>query len=126
MDRCEIREVTARYNRAFDDQDAQAWAELFVADGSLQVEGSSPVGGRDALRAMCARTGFGTVHITTDAIVTVDGDRARQQCTLVLARRTSDPPTSNFQLTGRYDDDLVRTGDGWRFVSRRVTLDGPR
>lgn len=123
VDWTEIRELTARYNRAFDDQEAEAWAEVFTPDGTLEVEGGLSVTGRDALVAMCRSTGWGTVHITADPTITVDGDRATQTCTLVLARRERDPDRSEFQLTGRYVDELVRTDAGWRFRARHIKLD---
>ncbi len=124
FDRMEIRELTARYNHAFDDQNAQAWAAVFTADGAMEVAGGDTVQGREALAAMCLAVGYGTVHMTTDAVTTIDGDHARQVCTLILARRTREPATRVFQLTGRYEDELVRTPDGWRFKRRRATLDG--
>jgi len=126
MDRVEIRELTARYNRCFDDQDAAGWAEVFTDDGTLEVLGGQTVEGRDALRAMCEATGYGTVHTTTDAVIEIDGDAATQVCTLVLAHRTREPKTSTFGLTGRYEDELVRTPAGWRFRRRTITLDGER
>lgn len=126
MDRVAIRELTARYNRCFDDQDAAGWAEVFTDDGTLEVLGGQTVQGRDALRAMCEATGYGTVHMTTDAVIEIDGDMAKQMCALVLGRRSSEPKTSTFGLTGRYEDELVRTPAGWRFRRRAITLDGER
>lgn len=126
VDRVEIRELTARYNRCFDDQEPEAWAEVFTPDGTLQVDGGMVVEGRDALVEMCRSTGYGTVHMTTDASITIDGDVATQTCTLLLGRRSLEPRSSEFQLTGRYVDELVRTPEGWRFRSRRITLDGAR
>lgn len=124
MDRIEIGELTARYNRCFDEQDAEAWAEVFTEDGGLAIVGGQTVRGRDDLRSMCRATGYGTVHMTTDPVIVVDGNRARQSCTLILGRRTADPKSSRFALTGRYDDELVRTAEGWRFANRVITLDG--
>lgn len=124
IDRVEISELTARYNRCFDDQDAVAWAAVFVDDGTLEVSDGQTVRGREALRAMCEATGYGTVHATTDAVVEIDGDSAKQVCTLILSRRRREPNASTFGLTGRYEDELVRTPGGWRFRRRTITLDG--
>lgn len=124
VDRTEIRELTARYNRCFDDQEAEQWAEVFTTDGSLEVQSGVVVQGRDALIDMCRSTGYGTVHTTTDATITIQGDVATQVCTLVLAHRGLEPCQSTFARTGRYVDELVRTDAGWRFRRRQVTLDG--
>ena len=65
------------------------------------------------------------MHVTVDPIVTVDGDAATQDVTLLVlpALRTSGKSLA-VSSTGRYVDTLVRSADGWLFSSRRRTLDG--
>jgi 3-phenylpropionate/cinnamic acid dioxygenase small subunit len=123
-DRIAIQELTARYNRCFDDQDIGAWVELFVPDGGIVLPDGVDVVGHRALASLCRSTGWGTVHATTDHMIDVVADEATQTCTLLLARRTRNPTTSSFSLTGRYHDRLVRTPSGWRFSMRRIQLDG--
>jgi hypothetical protein len=126
-DRIEIQELTARYNRGADDGDAAAVAGVFTADGAMTMSCAGQqraFHGADELRAMIGDRPAGiTVHATTDSIVEIDGDEARQQCTLLLIRRLHDEGKASFR-TGRYDDRLVRTDAGWRFVERSVTIDG--
>jgi uncharacterized protein (TIGR02246 family) len=128
LDRAQIRELTARYNRCFDDGDPDGFAALFTEDGVMEVEGTFRVDGRDALAEMVRHTPYGVVHVTVDAIVTVTGDSAVQDVTLVvLSRPAKDAPSgtrSKFSSSGRYRDDLVRTSDGWRFAKRTAILDG--
>jgi uncharacterized protein (TIGR02246 family) len=129
LDRAQIRELTARYNRCFDDGDPEGFADLFTEDGEMVVAGGPTVTGRAALVEMCRHTPFGVVHTTVDATVEVIGDRATQVVTLlVLARPGPDAPRaqrhSTLQRTGRYTDELVRTAQGWRFVRRTAVLDG--
>lgn len=120
----EIRELTARFNRAIDDGDAAAFADTFTADGSLEFNGGAfSRRGREALTEFAGESAYGNVHITTDAIIEVDGDRARQRCTVLLAWRRKDRTKVLFQLTGRYDDELERLPQGWRFKRRLVELD---
>jgi uncharacterized protein (TIGR02246 family) len=130
VDRARIRELTARYNRCFDDGDPDGFAACFTEDGKMEVTGTFEVSGRPGLADMVRHTPYGVVHVTVDAIVTVDGDTAVQDVTmLVLARPGPDAPAgSKTKLTnsGRYRDELVRTPDGWRFRVRRATLDGGR
>jgi ketosteroid isomerase-like protein len=118
-----IRELTARYNRAFDDVDGRAFAETFTEDGVFVLPNARPRQGHDDLAALVERVGYGSVHATTDAIIAIDGDRATQECTLVLARREADGSSVTFAQTGRYSDELVRTPAGWRFSRRTATLD---
>lgn len=129
VDRARIRELTARYNHCFDDGDVDGFAATFTEDGVMEVVGGFTVSGRDGLAGMCSHTPYGVVHVTTDATVEVDGDRATQYVTvLVLARpkpdAAPDERSTALQRSGRYLDDLVRTADGWRFARRTVTLDG--
>ncbi len=95
----------------------------------MEIVGGPATTGRAALAEMVRRTPYGIVHVTVDAVVSVDGDRAVQDVTLlVVARPAPDAPPdkrhSRLQRTGRYHDELVRTPEGWRFARRSVTLDG--
>jgi uncharacterized protein (TIGR02246 family) len=129
VDRARIRELTARYNRCFDDGDPDGFVACFSEDGSMAIDGGPTMTGRPALAEMVRRTPYGIVHVTVDATVEVDGDRAVQDVTLlVVARPGPDAPPdkrrSRLQNTGRYHDELVRTPEGWRFQRRTATLDG--
>jgi uncharacterized protein (TIGR02246 family) len=129
VDRARIRELTARYNRCFDDGDPEGFAACFTEDGAMEVTGGFATTGHEALAEMVRRTPYGIMHVTVDAIVEVDGDRAVQDVTLlVVARPQPDAPPdkrkSRLQSSGRYHDELVRTPDGWRFSRRTATLDG--
>lgn len=124
-----IRELTARYNRAFDDGDAASFARNFTEDGVMEVPGLMEVKGREGLEQMCRSTPYGVVHVTTDSIIEIDGDRAVQDVTVMVLQRPKpqSPPAerlSTLQQSGRYRDELVRTADGWRFARRTASLDG--
>ena len=122
LDHLAIRELTARYNRAFDDVDSEAWADTFTPDGVMEY-GGAPISGRDALVKMSQATGYGFVHITADPIIEVDGDRATQHCTVIIANRSQARDRVGIRMTGRYEDELVRTHGGWRFKRRKAILD---
>ena len=129
MDWTAIRELTARYNRCFDDGDTDGFARTFTEGGVMEVLGGFTVEGRPGLAEMCRSTPFGVVHVTVDATIEIDGDRAVQDVTvLVLQRPAADAApgakSSKLERSGRYHDDLVRTPDGWRFERRTVALDG--
>jgi hypothetical protein len=122
MDRNEIRELTARYNRAFDDVQPAAFASVFTDDGFMLFEGERH-DGSGALEELVRATGYGFVHVTSDPIIDIDGDSAHQSCTLIVCNRRRDRLANPYVMSGRYEDDLVRTKDGWRFTRRTITLD---
>ena len=129
VDRTQIRELTARYNRCFDDADAEGFAATFTEDGVMAVTGGFTVEGRQGLEKMCRRVPYGIVHVTVDATVEVDGDRAVQDVTVLTLVRPKpdagpDERTTRLDRSGRYHDELVRTPEGWRFARRTATLDG--
>lgn len=125
VDRARILELTARYNRCFDDGDVEGFVDTFTDDGVMEVTGSFSAIGREALADMCRHTPWGTMHVTTGTTVEVDGDRAIQAVTLVvLARPATKKDTPKLVGTGRYVDEVTRTADGWRFKKRTATLDG--
>jgi uncharacterized protein (TIGR02246 family) len=129
IDTARIRELTARYNRCFDDGDAEGFAATFTEDGVMEVAGGFSVSGRAALEQMCRNVPYGIVHVTVDATVEVDGDRAVQETTVMVLQRPKpdaapEERSSSLSRTGRYRDELVRSPDGWKFARRTATLDG--
>lgn len=123
-DRAAIAALTARYNAAFDAMDVEGWVATFTADGAFELEHPRQTvpetAGRDRLRRMQEAIGYGTVHITSDHLIELDGDAATQRCTALLAGRSAGRETGSvvFANTGRYRDELVRTAEGWRFRRR--------
>ncbi len=128
-DRTRIRDLTARYNRCFDDGDVERFASTFTEDGVMEVVGGFEVRGRAGLADMCRGVPYGIVHVTVDATVDIDGDRAVQDVTVMVLQRPKpdaapEERRTTLERSGRYHDELVRTPDGWRFARRTVTLDG--
>ncbi len=124
-DRTRIIELTARYNRAYDEGDAEGFAALFTDDAVMEVVGGFRVEGHEGLTKMCAGMPWGIMHVTVDPVIEIDGDTAVQRVTLlVLQRADGAGRRSKLSSTGRYTDDLVRTASGWRFARRSVVLDG--
>ncbi len=129
LDKSEIRELTARYNHTFDDGDAEAYANTYTVDGGHTPEfGAGPSSngqqrGREEHIAQCRRADSRVVHTTTDPLIEVDGDTARQVCTFIIFLRNKEKTVNHFALTGRYVDKLTRTSDGWRFAERLTLWD---
>lgn len=124
-DAAEIRALTATYNETFDNMEVEAFVSTFLPDGEFSVDDGEPLVGRSALAAFHREIGFGKVHHTADHRVMVDGDRATQVCTLILGSRHPDKAfgSAEFENSGRYLDELVRTPEGWKFRRRTFYAD---
>jgi SnoaL-like domain len=61
------------------------------------------------------------LHRITDVAVGVDGDTARAR-SYVDALLMGADGASGLNAVGWYDDELVRTGDGWRIARRHCTI----
>ena len=117
-----IVELTARYNQVIDGGFADRVEEVFTPDARF----SSPAHGIERQgTAEIAEMALGSsghfVHVTTNNIITVDGDNAEQRCTLMLFALTPDG-AATLSRVGWYDDQLVRAADGWRFTARAVSF----
>lgn len=120
-DDAEIRNLLARYCVLLDQDDVEAWVALFTPDAAYHVYGHTFTG-HDGLRQMLAGAPGGLHLGGSPAIDPVDDDHARTQQNLLFVDRTTGE-----SRRALYDDELVRTGDGWRIASRRcrfIVADG--
>src|SRR5471030_1436993 len=84
----EIKALNAKYNFSIDAGNAEAWASCFIANGVFNavMEGEKPKG-TEQLKAFVGTgtAAFGTMyHLTTNEIISVEGENARQKCYLQL------------------------------------------
>jgi hypothetical protein len=115
-DRDQILQLLYRYNHAFDSGDGDGWADLFTPDGVLQSPAGA-IAGRAEL-AEHAKSIGGERHVVVNPVITLDGDTASVRAYLLLFRGVE------LSVLGRYEDDLARTSEGWRFVRRNFLVDG--
>jgi 3-phenylpropionate/cinnamic acid dioxygenase small subunit len=120
-DHVAITQLLARYCLALDHDDLDAWVALFTPDAVYEVYGRE-YAGHDGLRKLM--TGApGGLHLGGPPVITmVDADHATTQQNLLFAEAQA-----GIQRSALYDDELVRTPDGWRIARRRcrfITPDG--
>jgi 3-phenylpropionate/cinnamic acid dioxygenase small subunit len=107
-----IRNLLARYCLFLDLDDVDGWVSLFTPDAEYHVYGRA-FRGTDGLRKMMSAAPGG-LHLGGPPVIELDGDRARtMQNLLFIERGTSD------MRSAVYNDELVRTSEGWRIKSRR-------
>ncbi|MEJ1087783.1 nuclear transport factor 2 family protein [Microbacterium sp. Mu-80] len=127
-----ITRVIAHYARFADERRFDEMVGLFVPDGRMllfrpraQDPAEAPQGRDELIAAFGALTDFETTgHVLAPSLVEVDGDVAHAY-TRCMAHHISETPEGRvrFTLADRYDDDLVRTDDGWMFRERRKYTD---
>jgi ketosteroid isomerase-like protein len=131
-----IAELITRYAALNDSGDWDALAALYTEEGRMNrptAPDDFVVGRDEILAAFKARPRRDARHIVANVLVVLDDPthaRATSQILLYTAApgrdgalplQSTTPP-----LVGTYEDRLVRTGEGWRFVERRGKLDFQR
>jgi 3-phenylpropionate/cinnamic acid dioxygenase small subunit len=118
-DRAEIAELLARHGHLFDDGEFDRLDLLFTASVRYDVTafGGGVLQGIEAIRAatlaLADRNPVG--HHVTNVVLTEQPDgsvRARSKGIGIYADGTAGSVT--------YEDEIVRTGDGWRIDARTV------
>ena len=119
-DRDEISDVLIRYATGIDRKDWPLLRTVFTEDCVLDYGEVGTWNGVDAVaefmeqaHAMAGQT----MHRLTNQVITVDGDKAQSR-TYVDALIMVGDTGSGVNAAGFYDDDLVRTADGWRVAQR--------
>ncbi|MFE2934689.1 nuclear transport factor 2 family protein [Streptomyces sp. NPDC059278] len=125
-DRAEITDLMDRYLRSLDDGVLdEEWARAFHTE---DVTAEMPIGtvhGRDALLAHIRR-GMAlfdrTVHLGSNAVIEVDGDRATVRGAQLSTHVLADGSDGLFISAGHADTRLVRTADGWRISASALRV----
>jgi uncharacterized protein (TIGR02246 family) len=113
-----------------DQRDHEGLAALFAPDACLvRPNGESLIGRAAILESYRSRpAGRITRHICTNVRITVlSAERARGiSYAVVYSANENAPPDGHFgvkadarRLVGEFEDEFVRTTDGWRFANRR-------
>jgi ketosteroid isomerase-like protein len=122
-----VRNLVAAVAREADGPDVDAYVALFTPDASWEMPGGTRVGHDDIRAGSVERREAGVVgpgsnarHTVSTVVVTLDGDRATAASTWQFWAETAGSP--RVVLMGAYDDELVRTADGWKLARRVITI----
>jgi hypothetical protein len=123
-DHIAIRSLYARYNHAVDIAgDAGAVTDCFVPKGGVYDHGRlGRFEGRDAIQAFMQATIVDQQgmfqHWNDNLLIDGSPESAHGTAYVMTIDLRLDPPA--VARVSVYQDELVRTVDGWRFASRRV------
>jgi hypothetical protein len=134
IDKVEIGEMQSRYMFAIDWYDPQVYGDVFTEDAILEwPEGRAE--GQEAIRSAVIRVGqfFGRLaeaakpnkpahlrHFVTNRVIRIDGDTAHAVAYWFDLNNDNQPRWPYVAAYGYYEDDLVRTAEGWRFTKRKI------
>jgi len=120
-DHVAISTLMARYCLTLDLDDTEAWVALFTEDATYEVYSRS-FDGHDGLRKMLSGAPGG-LHLGGPPVIEmIDRDHARTTRNLLFIERGDGESRSAV-----YNDELIRTADGWRIAATRcrfIVADG--
>jgi uncharacterized protein (TIGR02246 family) len=122
-DRQDISDLLVRYATGIDRRDWALFRTVFTDDCELDYGVIGVWTGVDAvtdfMEQVHAMAGH-TMHRLSNQAITVDGDKAAAR-TYIDGLIMAGDNKSGVNAIGFYDDDIVRTTDGWRIARRRYT-----
>jgi hypothetical protein len=116
-----IRQLASSYTDAVNRGAPEDAAEVWAPDGVLTFFGRE-VAGREKLLKAYRNTfsGFRFIfQMTHTGLVVVEGERAKARWWLSEINQRIDDDVHRM-FFGLYQDEVVLTGDGWRFARRRL------
>lgn len=122
-DKDAIREVLAKYCFCLDAGKFEEMAALFTDDGTWHTDFGKGEGHAGIIEhALSLRAGNTPrprgVHLTTNVVIELDGNRARVQSNWVVAQNSDAGPA--ISSAGGYSDDMVKQNGRWLFRYRRI------
>jgi len=121
-DYIEIQQLYARYNNAIDSGNGEAYAATFLPDGVFNnFNGHDALVGfindwRDKMKGGTRR------HWNTNLLINTSPEGASGSVYLLLVDVSVRPPA--IVAAAMYDDQLVKTPQGWRFKKRVTKAEG--
>ena len=119
-----IRELLAEYCFRLDDGRFAEMAALFTEDGTWDTAFGKAVGPAaiaalaQSLRERAGATRPRAVHLVTNIVIALDGDRAQARSNWMVIENSAAGP--KIGSGGAYLDDIVKAAGRWRFRYRRI------
>ncbi|MDB5556629.1 MAG: hypothetical protein JWL86_6613 [Rhizobium sp.] len=125
--RLALREAAERYGAAVDRRDPELFAAQFTRDGVL-VAPRGRYAGHDELRKvppMMAALYEGTFHGVLSQVAEIDGHTAKAETYCIARHFFHDSAGQHlcYEMTIRYQDDLVLHDGRWLFSRRELLVD---
>jgi 3-phenylpropionate/cinnamic acid dioxygenase small subunit len=123
QDRQDISDLLIRYASGIDRRDWDLFRTVFTPDCRLDY---GQIGSWDNVDAVTefmdvAHAGAGhLLHRITNQVIDLNGDSATARSYVDVWVMSADN-TSGVNASGYYDDEIVRTTDGWRIARRKFT-----
>lgn len=122
-DKDAIREVLGTYCFHLDSGDFEAMAGLFTEDGTWHTDFGTGTGRAGIVEhARSLRKGDAPrprgVHLTTNIVIALNGDRATVRSNWIVAQNTDSGP--KISSAGGYADDMVKRDGRWLFQYRKI------
>ncbi len=128
-----IEQMEYRYNYAIDIRDWKSLANCFAPEGSVTMNGSGATGRSaiakwfdNAFKGSDANPGDAMDycrHVVVPGELKYDGNSVSQQSVILEFVALKDGKSKFF--SGTYDDQWVRTPEGWRLKQRNIHLNPP-
>jgi len=129
-DRYEIMDLIYKYSYTYDENDISRFSNLFMKDGVWE----SPIGNamsRDEIYALLgprreaiAQRGIHNRHFQTNTILTpISDDKVKGKTMVLVTWQYPGEMYARVHLTGYYEDEFIRTPDGWKFSRRALYVD---
>jgi hypothetical protein len=121
-DQVAVDRLNARYGMTTDDGDGPGFASCFTRRGVFVSSTRGEISGHDALATfveeVSARNGVGaTTHWISPALLSGTREHATSTCNALVVANGAEP---KILASVRYQDELEKTPDGWRFRRRTV------
>ena len=121
-----IIDLTIAYTWIIDHGPRERLREIFTEDAVFIID-TRHLNGIDEIRGKIERTLGGlsaSQHIVSNHQVSIDENTATSRCYLHAQHTLNGTEGGdNYVMAGRYIDKLIRVGDEWRIIERKLILD---
>jgi len=122
-DRADIEHLLMDYGRALDARDFARYSNMFAVNGqwvgsigSFRGPSAIKAAMEKAFEVPAGKVAPVFIHLLTNAIIDVDGDRAAAVSKWTFVKIDDNKPT--IANIGQYDDTFIRENGRWKFLRR--------